>query len=114
MKLTYPGVQLSTSCVRTEIRLGWALLVVTAAVTGLLGWELTDTAARFLRNEDWAAAAGHLAFMGIVAALLHGSLVYQLTRIGGLQARSAFAPATAPALARHYHHATGQAGLPAP
>src|SRR2546429_5317744 len=29
MKLTYPGVQLSTSCVRTEIRLGWALLVVT-------------------------------------------------------------------------------------
>src|SRR2546426_8346687 len=105
MKLTYPGVQLSTSCVRTEIRLGWALLVVTAAVTGLLGWELTDTAARFLRNEDWAAAAGHLVFMGIVAALLYGSVVYQLTRIGGFQRRATFAPATDPELSRTYHEA---------
>src|SRR5712691_6787690 len=108
MKLTYPGVQLSTSCVRTEIRLGWALLVVTAAVTGLLGWELADTAARFLRNEDWAAAAGHLAFMGIVAALLYGSVVYQLTRIGSFQRRATFAPATDHELSRTYHEAAGK------
>ncbi|TMI05247.1 MAG: glycosyl transferase, partial [Betaproteobacteria bacterium] len=108
MKLTYPGVRLSTSCVRTEIRLGWALLVVTAAVTGLLGWELTDTAARFLRNEDWAAAAGHLVFMGIVAALLYGSVVYQLTRIGGFQRRATFAPATYLELSRTYHEAAGK------
>src|SRR5437762_4370624 len=108
MKLTYPGVRSSTSCVRTEIRLGWALLVVTAAVTGLLGWELTDTAARFLRNEDWAAAAGHLVFMGIVAALLYGSVVYQLTRIGGFQRRATFAPATYLELSRTYHEAAGK------
>src|SRR5438034_11398886 len=108
MKLTYPAVRLSTSCVRTEIRLGWALLVVTAAVTGLLGWELADTAARFLRNEDWAAAAGHLVFMGIVAALLYGSVVYQLTRIGGFQRRATFAPATYPELSRTYHEAAGK------
>src|SRR3989449_7582057 len=108
MKLTYPGVQLSTSCVRTEIRLGWALLVVTAAVTGLLGWELTDTAARFLKNEDWAAATGHLVFMGIVAALLYGSVVYQLTRIGSFQRRATFAPATDPELSRTYHEAAGK------
>src|SRR2546425_3239981 len=108
MKLTYPGVQLSTSCVRTEIRLGWALLVVTAAVTGLLGWELTDTVARFLRNEDWAAAAGHLVFMGIVAALLYGSVVYQLTRIGSFQRRATFAPATDHELSRTYHEAAGK------
>src|SRR5438128_1060787 len=108
MKLTYPGVQSSTSCVRTEIRLGWALLVVTAAVTGLLGWELTDTAARFLKNEDWAAATGHLVFMGIVAALLYGSVVYQLTRIGSFQRRATFAPATDPELSRTYHEAAGK------
>ncbi len=108
MKLTYPGVQLSTSCVRTEIRLGWALLVVTAAVTGLLGWELTDTAARFVRNEDWAAATGHLVFMGIVAALLYGSVVYQLTRIGSFQRRATFAPATDHELSRTYHEAAGK------
>src|SRR5438046_1528707 len=108
MKLTYPAVRLSTSCVRTEIRLGWALLVVTAAVTGLLGWELADTAARFLRNEDWAAAAGHLVFMGIVAALLYGSVVYQLTRIGGFQRRATFAPATYLELSRTYHEAAGK------
>src|SRR3989475_2420959 len=111
MKLTYPGVQRhaeETFRVRTEIRLGWALLVVTAAVTGLLGWELTDTVARFLRNEDWAAAAGHLVFMGIVAALLYGSLVYQLTRIGSFQRRATFAPATDPELSRTYHEAAGK------
>src|SRR2546425_8213656 len=111
MKLTYPGVQRhaeETFRVRTEIRLGWALLVVTAAVTGLLGWELTDTVARFLRNEDWAAAAGHLVFMGIVAALLYGSVVYQLTRIGGFQRRATFAPATYPELSRTYHEAAGK------
>src|SRR2546425_1285766 len=111
MKLTYPGVQRhaeETFRVRTEIRLGWALLVVTAAVTGLLGWELTDTVARFLRNEDWAAAAGHLVFMGIVAALLYGSVVYQLTRIGGFQRRATFAPATDPELSRTYHEAAGK------
>ena len=49
VKLTDPRVPRHA----TEIRLGWALLVLTAAVTGLLGWELTGTAARFLRNEDW-------------------------------------------------------------
>src|SRR5256885_9634209 len=108
MKLTYPAVRLSTSRVRTEIRLGWALLVVTAAVTGLLGWELADTAARFLRNEEWVAAAGHLVFMGIVAALLYGSVVYQLTRIGGFQRRATFAPATYFELSRTYHEAAGK------
>ncbi len=111
MKLTYPGVQRhaeGTFRVRTEIRLGWALLVVTAAVTGLLGWELTDTAARFVRNEDWAAATGHLVFMGIVAALLYGSVVYQLTRIGSFQRRATFAPATDHELSRTYHEAAGK------
>src|SRR2546425_3347997 len=114
MKLTYPAVRLSTSCVRTEIRLGWALLVVTAAVTGLLGWELADTAARFLRNEDWTAAAGHLVFMGIVAALLYGSVVYQLTRIGGFQRRATFAPATDHELSRTYHEAAGKLAVLVP
>ena len=92
----------------TEIRLGWALLVVTAAVTGLLYWELTESAARFLRNEDWAAATGHLVFMGIVAALLYGSVVYQLTRIGSFQRRATFAPAADHQLSRTYHEAAGK------
>ena len=104
MKLTDPRVPRHA----TEIRLGWALLVLTAAVTGLLGWELTGTAARFLRNEDWAAATGHLVFMGIVAALLYGSVVYQLTRIGGFQRRATFAPATEHELSLTYHEAAGK------
>src|SRR5437667_12168791 len=102
MKLTYPGVRLSTLCVRTEIRLGWALLVVTAAVTGLLGWELTDTAARFVRNEDWAAAAGHVVFMGVVPAMLYGSVVYRLSRSGRRQRRATFDAATYRARLRTY------------
>ena len=104
VKLTDPRVPRHA----TEIRLGWALLVLTAAVTGLLGWELTGTAARFLRNEDWAAATGHLVFMGIVAALLYGSVVYQLTRIGGFQRRATFAPATEHELSLTYHEAAGK------
>jgi len=51
---------------------------------------------------DWALALGHSLFLGIIAILIYGSLIYQTTRLGYLKRRRAHRPASAAELGRHF------------
>lgn len=87
-----------------EMRLGWLMLVLTAVLTLAVSIEL---AGEFTRTGTTLAAAGQLLFAAIVAFLIYGSVVYQLTRLGHIARLAAFVEARDSELAQTYHEAAG-------
>lgn len=82
-----------------EMRLGWLMLVLTAVLTAAMGREL---AAALAAAEGMVEAAGQLLFMAILAVLMYGSVVYQLTRLGYFARRASFVEARDDELAHTY------------
>jgi len=68
----------------------------------VVGWEQVTQLRAFLDSGRLMAAAGHGVFMAIVAMLIYGNLVYQLTRLGYLRRRARHQPAGREELERVY------------
>lgn len=70
-------------------------IVVTLGATFRAGSELADNLQRRIAEQRWDAVALHVVFCAIVAALLYGGLVFQLTRALYYARRARHAPTPA-------------------
>lgn len=80
---------------RFEVALTLVTLVVTAVACALLAVESTAILRKMADRGDVPGALGQILFMLIVALLVWGSLVYQLTRLGYFLRRLDHRPAPA-------------------
>jgi cellulose synthase/poly-beta-1,6-N-acetylglucosamine synthase-like glycosyltransferase len=78
---------------RREILLTWLGLALTLATCALVIGDQYPVLREQITTGNYAAAAGHGAFLVIVAFLVYGSLVYQTTRLGYITRRRAHRPA---------------------
>ena len=78
---------------RLEIAMSWLGIAVTLVATVMVARELLGVLWVQLVGGRWGAASGHLLFTVIVAFLIYGGLVYQLTRLNYLRRRRAHHPA---------------------
>jgi cellulose synthase/poly-beta-1,6-N-acetylglucosamine synthase-like glycosyltransferase len=99
---------------RSEIRVARAFLAFTLAASAQVGWELADSMVRLLADGDLAAAAGHGVFTAIVAMLIYGNFVFQLTRLGYLKRRGAHRPAPRKELEKVYGSDAGHLAILVP
>lgn len=96
---------------RRESVLTWLGLVLTLATCALVIRDQYPTLLGQIEAGRYAAAAGHGAFLVIVAFLVYGSLVYQTTRLGYIKRRRAHRPAAREALDALYRQAPALAIL---
>lgn len=85
---------------RAERRLSWALLGLTAVASVALGADVLGGLLRRLRAGDAGGVAEQAVFAGIVAVVLYGNLVHQVTRLGLLARRARHEPIPREALER--------------
>ena len=78
---------------RLEIAMSWLGIAVTLVATIMVARELLGVLWVQVVGGRWGAASGHLLFTVIVAFLIYGGLVYQLTRLNYLRRRRAHRPA---------------------
>ena len=83
---------------RFEVALTFVTLAVTAVACALLAVESTAILGKMADRGDVPGALGQILFMLIVALLIWGSLVYQLTRLAYFLRRLDHRPASARAL----------------
>src|SRR5256884_4202482 len=82
---------------RFEVALTFVTLAVTAVACALLAVESTAILGKMADRGDVPGALGQILFMVIVALLIWGSLVYQLTRLAYFLRRLDHPPPSAPA-----------------
>jgi len=90
---------------RFEVALTFVALAVTAVACALLAVESTAVLGKIADRGDVPGALGQILFMLIVALLIWGSLVYQLTRLAFFLRRLDHQPATAQVLEEFYDDA---------
>src|SRR5438034_3299782 len=78
---------------RFEVALTFVTLAVTAVACALLAVDSTAVLGKMADRGDVPGALGQIVFMLIVALLIWGSLVYQLTRLAYFLRRRALRPA---------------------
>src|SRR6266446_117354 len=83
---------------RFEVALTVVTLAITAVACALLAVESTAVLGKMADRGDVPGALGQILFMSIVALLIWGSLVYQLTRLAYFLRRLDHRPASARAL----------------
>src|SRR5437879_13881679 len=84
---------------RFEVALTFVTLAVTAVACALLAVESAAVLRKMADRGDLPGALGQILFMLIVALLIWGSLVYQLTRLAYFLRRLHHPPASARVLA---------------
>lgn len=87
---------------RFEIPFAAFLLTVTLAICAVVGWEQVEQLLAFVEQGNTISALGHGLFMAIIAMLIYGNLVYQLTRLGYLKRRARHRPVGRDELERAY------------
>src|SRR5204863_874986 len=87
---------------RFEVALTFLTLAVTAVACALLAVDSTAVLGKMADRGDVPGALGQILFMLIVALLIWGSLVYQLTRLAFFRRRLDHRPATARVMEEFY------------
>lgn len=77
---------------RKELILTWSGLLFTLAACAVVGWEQFPILDRQIADHEWGTASAHSIFLLIVAFLIYGSFVYQITRLGYIQRRRQHQP----------------------
>jgi cellulose synthase (UDP-forming) len=80
------------TCAR-EIKLTYVMLALTTIACLLAAWQLGGALVGEIAAREWSAAAGQALFISIVALLIWGNFIYQLTRLGYLKRCAAHQPA---------------------
>ncbi len=75
-----------------EIFLGWCGMVFTLIASTVVVWEQSVLINQQIDSARWGDVVMHLSFALIVVALIYGSLVYQVTRLGYLKRRQQHRP----------------------
>lgn len=79
---------------RKEVLLTLGGLLFTLASSAVVIWEQYPILEHQIASQAWGTVAGHALFLLIVALLIYGSLVYQITRLGYIQRRRQHQPAS--------------------
>lgn len=77
---------------RREIRLTFLLLIVTLGITVVLVQSLIEAMITAWHTHTPSTAVSHIVFTAIVAYLMYGNFIYQLTRLGHLKRTARFTP----------------------
>src|SRR5262245_21729255 len=93
--------------VRRELLLSYVGIGVTLIASLVALGGMTLSAARAIAWYRWDAGIGQALFLAIVAFLVYGGLVYQLTRVGHLRRLMAHRPAGEKELRRFFHRRHG-------
>lgn len=99
---------------KREIILTWAGIAVTLAATFMVVIELGDLFLQHVNNGRWALVAAHTLFIIIVAFLIYGGLVYQLTRLAYLRRRIRHCPMPRDQLETLYDNSAPQLAILVP
>jgi cellulose synthase/poly-beta-1,6-N-acetylglucosamine synthase-like glycosyltransferase len=99
------GSELRTPCLkpyRWDICANYVMLTLTLAALVLAFRQLGASLVGEMAAHQWSIAIGQLAFMLVVALLIWGNFVYQLTRLGHLYRCTAHRPTSREDLERTY------------
>jgi len=96
------GSELALKPYRRDICATYVMLTLTTAALVLAFRQLGGSLVHELAAHQWSIAVGQLAFMLVVALLLWGNFVYQLTRLGHVHRCATHRPASREDLDRTY------------
>ncbi|TLY78044.1 MAG: hypothetical protein E6K41_15395, partial [Gammaproteobacteria bacterium] len=96
------GSELALKPYRRDICATYVMLTLTTAALVLAFRQLGGSLVHELAAHQWSIAIGQLAFMLVVALLLWGNFVYQLTRLGHVYRCATHRPALREDLERTY------------
>src|SRR3989442_14450864 len=96
------GSELALRPYRRDICATYVMLTLTTAALVLAFRQLGGSLVHELAAHQWSIAVGQLAFMLVVALLLWGNFVYQLTRLGHVYRCATHRPALREDLERTY------------